>query len=355
MSQAEIKTKLSADGSELTRALQQGISKAVDFRSQMMSIGKGIGAAFAINRVYEYLQSMGRAQIKFAEDMANLGKEADAFSKQLENLWERLGNADTVKAVNKSMLDFSQSIREVQRELTNLQKLENLEGLGGILKSMEDFAERFSRQGFGALDFNSDNKLPTFDEIRIKQLQKQLDLLNRQAEVAAQIARDKAREIEAEQRGLLERADRNRMPFSPDQIAAEIERLQNQELNLRVKFDLEPTAEARKAVEDIISERTKFEEMLGRANDAKLEEAQDFLRFVMSSQLGAVPQGQQQRFSDLRRMGANELGAGNRVVRQADPGQQALIEWAKKQFMATDQLPDKVASALQNFFGAFIR
>lgn len=354
MSQAEIKTKLSADGSELTRALQQGISKASDFRSQMQGIGKSIGAAFTIGAVVGFLRRAGQAQIEFAQNMANLGKEADAFSKQLENLWERLGNAETVKAVNKSMLDFSQSIREVQRELSNLQKGENLGGLGGMFKDVEDFMERLSREGFAALDITSDKQLATFDEIRIRQLQKQLELMQRQSEMAANIAREKAREIEAEQRGLLARSDRNRLAFSPDQIAAEIERLSNEELNFRVKFELEPTAEARKAVEDIISERTKFEEMLNQANNAKLDEAQDLLKFVLAGQF-AGPQAEQNRASDLRRMGANELGAGSRIMRQADPAQQAMIEWAKKQFMATNQMPDKIASALQNFFGVFLR
>lgn len=44
--QAVINTKLTADGSELTRALNQGIAKATDFRGQMLNLGKMIGTAF---------------------------------------------------------------------------------------------------------------------------------------------------------------------------------------------------------------------------------------------------------------------------------------------------------------------
>lgn len=48
---ARIHTKLTADGSELTRALEQGVAKASSFQGQMKNLGSAIGTAFSVAAV----------------------------------------------------------------------------------------------------------------------------------------------------------------------------------------------------------------------------------------------------------------------------------------------------------------
>ena len=73
MKQAEIKTKLTADGSELSRALKQGVAQGSDFAASMRNVGKAVGAAFTV-----------QALTGFARSLATLGDEIQDAAGALE-------------------------------------------------------------------------------------------------------------------------------------------------------------------------------------------------------------------------------------------------------------------------------
>jgi len=341
--QAEIKTKLTADGSELTRALKQGAAQGADFSSSMRGIGKAIGAAFTVQAVVSAIRSIAASQVEFLRGMQDMRKEADAFSKVIENLWERLGNADSVKAVNKSLQDFRQSIREAETEYFNLFANENMTGFAGLIEDAQDF---YSLMVNGV----------DIDEKRLGQLKKQSDELKRQYEIAQETAAAKRAEIEAEERANLGRFDKAREAMTPEQMQAELARLANEEINLRVAFEIDPTAQNRAAVEQAVRDQERINGLLKQAGDEATKKQKEMLDAAMQWTLamadmdnfmasggGGAPE--QKRFTDLRRIGANEFGGVSSANKALDESQKSRAA-LEKLVSLVPQLPPNIAAAI---------
>ena len=349
MKQAEIKTKLTADGSELSRALRQGAAQGADFAASMRNVGKAIGAAFTVQAIVSGIRAIAGAQVEYVRGLQDMRKESDAFAKVMENLWERLGNADSLKAVNKSLLEFRQSIRDAETEYFNMFANENMTGFAGLIEDAQDF---FSIMVNGA----------DLDEKRLNQLKRQSDELKRQYQIAMDTAAAKRAEIQAQERGQLERFDRARQTLTPDQMQAELSRLANEEINLRVAFELDPNSENRSAVEQSIREQERLNGLLKQAGDEATRTQKEMLdaslqwTLALSDQenfmqgIGRTPR--QDRFSDLRRIGASEFGTGTTANKALDESQKSRAA-LEKLVMLIPQLPPNIASAIGTIRGIF--
>ena len=75
--QAVINTKLTADGSELTRALNQGIAKASDFKGQMKGLGATIGGAFTVAAIANFVRQTTQAADEIADTASALQLTTD--------------------------------------------------------------------------------------------------------------------------------------------------------------------------------------------------------------------------------------------------------------------------------------
>lgn len=337
---AVIQTKLTADGSELSRALDQGIRKAADFRTQMIGVGKSIGAAFTVSALFNAFRSFANAQQQALDGFQAVGKEADEMQKRLENLAEKTGNASTVKESQKAVQDYAQEIRRTRQELEHLIAQESLGGPRGYIKSLEDGIEKMAS-----------GRATTNDEERIKSLTAALEKLTEAyktaTEKAANLKQSMRLDILAEAQGMR----RASMPMASKdvesmriQLAGERENaafiMRNIEQNPRQEYlDLYKTSleniknleeEIGKAEQDSADKAKKSrQESLQLARQRRdqelawLEEEQAKRAAMEAAEIqnlanqaaarnlliGMIP-GNDGRASSLRRMGANELGRG---------------------------------------------
>lgn len=189
--QARIHTKLTADGSELTRALQKGIDQSTSMATRMSGLGKSIGAAFSAAAIIGAMRSFYNAQVTAVKGFQDLEKSADAFANSLENLDEKLsvaGLGGGKGGVGRVLTDYRQQMRAIATEMRNIQELENLSGISGVFKSLEDAAELFAS-----------GRLMTVDEAAISQMSEQLDALGK----AYEKAQAKAKKLVQDQQSAL--------------------------------------------------------------------------------------------------------------------------------------------------------
>jgi len=160
--------------------------------------------------------------------------------------------------------------------------------------------------------------------------------------------------------------DRAKLKTSPgvgsiqDRVASEAERRASKSLKdaeIAEMKNLELVQQTQAAGADLIGFLSVVKagetEMMGQAAQRVRDESQSMADFLVA--LGDAPIGlaqeQSNRFSDLRRMGANELGTG--LPNRGQDKQQAMIDLLRKQVDATGKIPDAIRT-IGNFFGVFI-
>jgi len=125
--QARIHTKLTADGSELTRALQQGVSQASNFRGQMKNLGASIGGAFSAVAVANLFKSATAAADGIADVSSSLGLSTDEM--QSFDAAARLtsGGVDGMRMAIKKMVEVQAQAQDGDQGA--IEKIDRL-GLG---------------------------------------------------------------------------------------------------------------------------------------------------------------------------------------------------------------------------------
>lgn len=280
MSNAEIKTKLTADGSELTRALNKGITQAAGFKNQMSGLGKSIGAAFTFGAVIGAIRTIGAAQNEYVAKMAEMRQANDEFQTTLENLQEKLTNAETPKALAKVAQDYYQALRKAQTAEENLFNKENPGfSIAGQLKKTGDMME---------LLFTG--KENTADEIILGKLKEQTAEMRKQLELAAEYNIKKSITIGVQEADLA----------AEKQIA-----LRNKQRIEAAQYE----ARVRKELQGQDTARSQGAFDAGTDQTAAAMTALNMLEGFAAKQNAG-------RFSQLRNIGANELGNGVAAPKQ---------------------------------------
>lgn len=102
---ARIHTKLTADGSELTRALGQGITKAADFKGQMKNLGATIGGAFTAVAVAGFIRSAAQAADGIADVASSLGLSTDELQSFDASARMTQGGVDGMRMAIKKLVE----------------------------------------------------------------------------------------------------------------------------------------------------------------------------------------------------------------------------------------------------------
>jgi hypothetical protein len=108
---ARIHTKLTADGSELTRALNQGVAKATDFKGQMLKIGAAIGGVFAVQSIAGNAVQFAKAFTELADDIMDVAGSLNITTDKLQ----------TFDAVSRRSLAGVDGFRAGMKKLSEVQ------------------------------------------------------------------------------------------------------------------------------------------------------------------------------------------------------------------------------------------
>lgn len=110
--QAVINTKLTADGSELARALNQGIAKATDFRGQMMNIGKTIGAAFTVGAMANFASNLVRTADEIQDAAGALALTTDELQAFDAAANKTAGGVEGMRAAIKKLVEVQAEAKD---------------------------------------------------------------------------------------------------------------------------------------------------------------------------------------------------------------------------------------------------
>lgn len=267
MAQAEIKTKLTADGSELSRALNRGIQQATDFRKNAMDLGKALGRAFTfsvvVRGVKEAIKQFDELQAKQREIYEESVKAQRASAERREAT-EKVKDTEAARS----------NVKKIQRELEDLILRRDRLLDPTIGESLGDLLEG----AFTGSATARDEEIAAVTRL-ITKIQSDLqDAKRRAKEVGMEEEKQKKQD-----------AARDELDFL-DKI-----RRAEEEVN-------------KQSAENLDIEQKKADAVRARA-DAELE-AQFGAQSNIATLLEGFTQKTDQRFSDLRRMGANELGSG---------------------------------------------
>lgn len=112
---AEIKTKLTADGSELTRALNQGISKASDFKGQMKGLGAAIGGAFTVAAIGRFVRQTTQAADEIADTASALQLTTDELQAFDAAAQMTAGGVDGMRMAMKKLVEVQAQAQDGDR------------------------------------------------------------------------------------------------------------------------------------------------------------------------------------------------------------------------------------------------
>jgi hypothetical protein len=384
MKQAEIKTKLTADGSELTRALRQGVDQASSFRNQMSGIGKSIGAAFTVTAIAGFARSLATLGDDIQDAAGALELSTDELQAFDAAARKTAGGVDGFRAGIKKLAEVQADARE--KGGSAAESFDKL-GLGvkGYTMSLAEVtkaaADYYARTGdlatvqdlFGrsavttreALTEISQKSLPEFIEaMKDSGLVIDTEGIKKLAEFNLMLeeSKIKAASFAVDVAGLLSKVDWKKFgvtafmgPAGPI-INAMSDSKTNEEAAAQVTAAKSVAAAMTDLSEslDVVSEGAAefaVEQLrateLERAANVAREENADIFKFLMA--LGDSPSAlaqdrPEQRFSDLRRIGANELGRG--VPNQIADKQTQQVDLLKAIKTATEKTPEAVKQIL---------